>query len=155
MAQFQFRLQNRWQGGSINRSRMAEWFAEGQEKRHDRQFSLDADEPELIAGRDTAPTPVEYVLHALVSCLTTTMVYHASAQGIAIESVESQVEGDIDVRGFFGLSDEVRKGFNAVRVLMRVKSEADAETLRSLAMYSAVYDIVANSLPVEVVLEKG
>ena len=155
LAQFQFRLHNRWQGGSINRSRMDEWFAEGDEQRHDRQFTLDADEPALIAGRDTAPTPVEYVLHALVSCLTTTMIYHASVQGIAIESVESRVEGDIDVRGFFGLSDEVRKGFNAVRVVMRVKSEADAETLRGLAMYSAVYDIVANSLPVEVVLQKG
>ena len=47
---------------------------------------------------------------ALVSCLATTMVYHAAVQGIVIESVESQVEGDIDVRGFFGLSDEVRKG---------------------------------------------
>ena len=155
MAQFQFRLQNRWQGGSINRSHMDEWFAEGREQRHQQPFTLDADEPALIAGQDTAPTPVEFVLHALISCLTTTMVYHASVQGIAIESVESRVEGDIDVRGFFGLSDEVRKGFNAVRVLMRVKSEADAETLRSLAMYSAVYDIVANSLPVEVVLEKG
>ena len=154
MAQFQFRLQNRWQGGSINRSDMDGWFAEGQEQRHQRLFTLDADEPALIAGQDTAPTPVEYVLHALVSCLTTTMVYHASVQGIEIESVESRVEGDIDVRGFFGLSDEVRKGFNAVRVVMRVKSEADAETLRELAMYSAVYDIVANSLPVEVVMEK-
>ena len=57
------------------------------------------------------------------------------------------MQGDIDVRGFFGSSDEVRKGFNSVRVVMRVKSEAAAETLRELAMYSAVYDIVANSLP--------
>jgi uncharacterized OsmC-like protein len=153
MAQFQFRLENQWQGGSINRSRMHEWFAEGREQHHEQPFTLDADEPLLVAGEDTAPAPVEYVLHALVSCLTTTMVYHASVQGIGIESVESQVEGDIDVRGFFGLSDEVRKGFNAVRVHMRVKSEASAEQLRELAMYSAVYDIVANSLPVEVVLE--
>jgi uncharacterized OsmC-like protein len=155
MAQFQFRLHNHWQGGSINRSCMNEWFALGDEQSRNRQITRDADEPDLIAGQDTAPTPVEYVLHALISCLTTTMVYHASVQGIAIESAQSRIEGDIDVRGFFGLSDEVRKGFNAVRVVMRVKSEADAETLRNLAMYSAVYDIVANSLPVELVLEKG
>ena len=155
LAQFQFRLHNRWQGGSINRSRMDEWFAEGQEKRDERQFTLDAVEPALIDGRDTAPTPVEFELHALVRCLTTTIDDHASVQVIAVVSVESRVEGDIDVRGFFGLSDEVRKGFNAVRVVMQVKSEADVETLRGLAMYSAVYDIVANSLPVEVVLQKG
>jgi len=153
-AQFQFRLNNHWIGGSINRSRMDDLFANGREDRHDQPFELDADEPRLVAGEDTAPTPVEYVLHALASCLTTTMVYHASVQGIAIESVESHVEGDIDVRGFFGLSDEVRKGFNQVRVRMQVKSEAGAEQLRELAMYSAVYDIVSNSLPVDVVIEK-
>jgi uncharacterized OsmC-like protein len=154
-AQFQFRLSNRWRTGAINRSRMDDLYADGSERRHDRPLELDADEPRLVAGEDTAPTPVEYVLHALASCLTTTMVYHASVQGIVIESVESKLEGDIDVRGFFGLSDQVRKGFNTVRVRMRVKSEASAETLRQLAMYSAVYDIVSNSLPVELILEKA
>ena len=152
-AQFQFRLNNRWIDGSINRSRMDDLFADGHEARHEQAFELDADEPRLIAGDDTAPTPVEYVLHALASCLTTTMVYHASVQGIAIESVESRLEGDIDVRGFFGLSDDVRKGFNRVCVRMQVKSDASAEQLTELAMYSAVYDIVANSLPVDFVIE--
>ena len=154
-AKFQFRLDNRWLEGSINRSRMDDYFADGRETRHRQVFELDADEPRLIAGADTAPTPVEYVLHALVSCLTTTMVYHASVQGVEIESVKSQVEGDIDVRGFFGLSENVRKGFNQVRVRMQVKSEASAEQLREMAMYSAVYDMVANSLPVDFVIEKA
>lgn len=153
-AQFQFRLNNRWLGGSVNRSRMDDFFANGREQRHAQALELDADEPWVVAGDDTAPTPVEYVLHALASCLTTTMVYHASVQGITIESVESSLEGDIDVRGFFGLSDAVRKGFNRVCVRMQVKSDASAEQLRALAMYSAVYDIVANSLPVELIIEK-
>ena len=74
-------------------------------------------------------------------------------QGIAIESVESHIEGDIDVRGFFGLSDEVRKGFNQVRVRMQVKSAASVEQLCEMAMYSAVYEMVSGSLPVEVRLE--
>ncbi len=152
-AQFQFRLNNHWLGGSVNRSRMDDFFANGREERHAQTFDLDADEPWVVAGEDTAPTPVEYVLHALASCLTTTMVYHASVQGITIESVESSLKGDIDVRGFFGLSEDVRKGFNHVCVRMRVKSNASAEQLRALAMYSAVYDIVSKSLPVELIIE--
>jgi uncharacterized OsmC-like protein len=133
---------------------MDKLFADGREGQHEQPFELDNDEPRLIGGEDTAPTPVEYVLHALAGCLTTTMVYHASVQGVVIESVESFTEGDIDVRGFFGLSDEVRKGFNQVRVRMQVKSEASVEQLREMAMYSAVYDIVSNSLPVDFIIEK-
>ena len=81
------------------------------------------------------------------------MVYHAAARGIAIEAVESTLEGDIDIRGFLGLSSEVRKGYHDVRVRMRVKSAAAPETLAKLAKFSPVYDIVANSLPVEVMVE--
>ena len=152
-AQFQFRLSNRWLGGSINRSRMTGFTANGRKDRHLHAMEAEADEPRVIAGEDTAPTPVEFVLHALASCLTTTMVYHAAVQGIRIESVESQLEGDIDVRGFFGLSEDVRKGYKQVRVRMQVKSDASAEKLKELAMYSAVYDIVSNSLPVELDIE--
>ena len=103
---------------------------------------------------DSAPNPMEFVLHSLAGCLTSTMVYHASVQGIEIESVESSLEGDMDVRGMLGLSDDARKAYNKVRVLMRVKSAASAETLKELALYSPVFDLVSNSLPVEFVLEK-
>lgn len=96
---------------------------------------------------------MEYVLNALAGCLTTTMVYHAAARGIAIEAVESELEGDIDIRGFLGLSNEVRKGYHDVRVRMRVRSDASPEQLAQLATFSPVYDIVSNSLPVEVIIE--
>jgi hypothetical protein len=81
------------------------------------------------------------------------MVYHAAVQGIEIEAVESTYEGDIDLRGIFGISDKVRKGYNAVRVNMKVKSQASVEQLTALAMFSPVYDIISKSLPVEFVLE--
>jgi uncharacterized OsmC-like protein len=153
-AQFQFRLNNRWVDGGLNRSRIQDFFADGREDdTRTEPFVVDADEPAINAGEDSAPNPVEFVLHALASCLTTTMVYHASVQGIGIESVESSLEGDLDVRGMLGLSDEVRKGYNDVRVRMRVKSAASADTLRELAMFSPVYDIVSSSLPVQFVLE--
>jgi len=107
----------------------------------------------VLLGADEHANPVEYVLHALAGCLTTTMAYHAAARGIVVDAVESQLEGDLDLRGFLGLSDEVRKGFSAVRVKMRARSNAAAATLRDLAQYSPVFDIVSKSLPVSVTVE--
>ncbi len=155
-AQFQFRLINRWVDGGLNRSHVKGYFADGREDdTRTEPVVVDADEPAITAGGDSAPNPMEFVLHSLASCLTTTMVYHAAVQGIEIESIESSLEGDIDVRGMLGLSGEVRKGYNNVRVRIRVKSAASAATLKELAMFSPVYDIVSNSLPVELVLEKA
>ncbi len=155
-AQFQFRLNNRWVDGGLNRSRVKGYFADGKEDdTRTEPFVVDADEPAITAGGDSAPNPMEFLLHSLAGCLTSTMVYHAAVQGIEIESVESSLEGDIDVRGMLGLSGEVRKGYNKVRVRMRVKSAASADTLKELAMFSPVYDIVSNSLPVELILEKA
>lgn len=154
-AQFQFRADNKWIGGAVNRSSIKGFFACKQEDTtRDKPFYLGADEPLMLAGNDSAPNPVEFLLHALVSCLTTTMVVHGAVQGIEIGSVESQIEGDVDVRGFFGLSDEVRKGFHHIRVRMTVQSEASAEKLRELAMFSPVFDIVSNSLPTELVIDR-
>ena len=153
--QFQFRARNRWINGGLNRSEIQDFHAGGREDdTRTEPFSLDADEPQLVAGNDSAPNSMEYVLHALVSCMTGTLVYHAAVRGIAIAGVHSRIEGDMDVRGLLGLSDEARKGFHHVRVTMTVDSDADVETLTECALFSPVYDIVSNSLPVELILEK-
>lgn len=155
-AQFQFRLRNRWVDGGLNRSQIKSYLAVGREDdTRIEPFVVDADEPAVTAGGDSAPNPMEFVLHSLASCLTSTMVYHAAVQGIEIESVESSLEGDIDVRGMLGLSDEVRKGYHHVRVRMLVKSEASAAVLKELALFSPVYDIISKSLPVDLALEKA
>ena len=154
-AHFQFRLTNHWVDGGLNRSRIQEYFALGQEDdTRTEPFIVDADEPAVNSGGDSTPNPMEFVLHSLASCLTSTLVYHAAVQGIEIESVESSLEGDLDVRGMLGLSEDSRKAFNAVRVQMQVKSPADAETLKELASFSPVYDMVSKSLPVEFNLVK-
>jgi len=152
-AKFQFRATNRWIEGGLNRSRVKDFFAGNAEDRtREQAFILDADEAAIAGGQDSAPTPVEYVLHALASCLTTTLVYHAAVREIRIEAVESSSVGDLDVRGVLGLSEDVRKALSKVTVNMRVKSEATAEELTGLAMYSPVYDMVSQSLPVEFTL---
>jgi uncharacterized OsmC-like protein len=152
-ARFQWRATNQWIDGGLSRSRIKDFFAGNAEDTTRKDaFTLDSDEPTIAAGQNRAPNSMEYVLHALATCLTGTLVYHAAVRGIEIEAVESSYTGDMDVRGLFGLADDVRKGFNKVTVNMRVKSEASAEELTELALYSPVYDIVSQSLPVEFTL---
>ena len=152
-AKFQWRATNQWIDGAVSRSRIKDFFAGNTEDSTRKEaFTLDADEPTIAAGQNSAPNSMEYLLHALATCLTGTLVNHAAVRGIAIEAVESAYTGDMDIRGLFGLSDDVRKGFNKVTVNMRVKSEASAEELTELALYSPVYDIVSRSVPVEFTL---
>jgi uncharacterized OsmC-like protein len=152
--QFQFRAHNQWHGGALNRSEFQDYSGANTELSHAQPFHFDNDEPPLLDGGDQAPNPVEYLLHALAGCLTTTLVYHAAVRGIEIASCESKLEGDIDLRGLFGISDEVRKGFSTVHVTMQVKSDADVATLKELAGFSPVYEMVSNSVPVVLTINK-
>lgn len=154
IADFQFRARNEWRGGDANRSTIQGFYGAGQDDAsRTKPFVLDCAEPRVLLGKDQAANPVEYVLHALAGCLTTSIAYHAAARGIEIEAMESRLEGDLDLRGFLGLSDAVRKGYHHVRVHMRVKTKATPEALTALAEYSPVYDIVSRSLPVELLIE--
>ena len=87
-------------------------------------------------------------MHALCSCLTTTLVYHASVQGIEIRGIETTATGDLDARGFFGVSSDVKKGYEQIRVRMWVDSDASEAILTELAMYSPVYEMVSKAVPV-------
>ena len=139
----------------MNQSEFKDYFAnDGENISHPKPFVLEADEPPLLGGNGSAANPVEYLLHALTSCLTTSLVAHAAVRGITVEDINTSTEGDIDVRGFLGISEDVRKGYQAIRINMKVKSEASAEQLKKLAMFSPVYDTVSNSLPVDLVIEK-
>lgn len=153
-AQFQFRASNSWNGGGRNRSMIKEFSAGGREDdTRTAPFVLHADEPAILLGQDPAANPVEFVLHALAACMTTTMAYHAAARGIAIEAIDSTIEGDLDLRGFLGLAPEVRKGYRHVRVRMRVKAAASPAELKQLTTFSPVHDMVSRALPVDVVVE--
>jgi uncharacterized OsmC-like protein len=151
LAVSQFRAANRWINGGHNRSTIQGFYAAGQEDTtRSKPFMLDADEPPVLLGRDQGANPVEFVLHALAACLTTSLVYHAAARGIRVESVESKLEGDLDLQGFLGLSDKVRRGYKEIRVHFTVKSDASAEQLKELTTFSPVHDIVSNQVPVSI-----
>lgn len=151
IAKFQFRAKNRWLGGGHNRSEIKGFYGACQEDdTRTEPFVLDNAEPPVLLGEDQGANPVEYVLHALAGCMTTTMVYHAAARGINIESVETELEGDLDLHGFLRIDENVRNGFENVRINFKVKSDATPEQLAELARISPVFDIVTNPVPVEV-----
>jgi uncharacterized OsmC-like protein len=144
-----------WLGGAHNRSTIKDFYGAGQEDTSRQQaFTIDAGEPAVLCGTDTGPNPAEALLHALAGCLTTSLVYVASARGVRLTRVESMLEGDMDVRGALGLSDEVRNGFERVRVTFTIEGDAPPEKLRELVaraqQRSAVFDIVSHGVPVSV-----
>lgn len=154
LGRFQFRNANRWIGGSRNRSTIKGFYGAGQEDgTRTEPYVFDADEPTVLHGQDKGANPVEYLLHALASCMTTTMVYHSASQGIEIEALDSSVVGDIDIRGFTGLSADVPKGYGEIRANFRVKTKGDPETLKEFTQMSPVFNTVCGSVPVVVNVE--
>jgi len=152
---FRFRARNHWIDGAHNRTTIQGFYGAGQEdESRDEPFVVDAGEPAILLGTDTGANPAEYLLHALAACLTTSLVYVAAARKVRLTEVQSTLEGDMDVRGALGLSDEVRNGFSRIRVSFKVKGDAPEEKLREVvaraAQRSAVYDIVTNGVQLDV-----
>jgi len=158
MAKFKFRIRNQWHTGSHNRSTVSTFAGANQELAHPQPFVLEADEPAILLGNDTAANPVEYLLHALASCLTTSMVYHAAARGIHIEQIESWFEGDIDLHGFLDLDNSVRKGYQGIRVHFKIKANVPDEQLQEIARlgsrFSPVFDSLTNGVAVSLTAER-
>ena len=158
LAKFEFRANNQWIDGGHNRTSVKDFYGAGREDASRKQtFVFDNDEPVVLLGEDNGANPVEFVLHALAGCLTTSLVYHAAAQGIKIDAVESKFEGDIDLRGFLGMDEDVRNGYENIRVTFKIKADAPEEKLKELCELaqkrSPVFDIVTNRVPVNVQLE--
>jgi uncharacterized OsmC-like protein len=157
LAEFKFRIANRWLGGGRNRTTVKASCGAGQEfLERDGRFIMEADEPPILLSQDTAASPVEYLLHALAACVTTAAVYHAAARNIPVESVESQLEGELDLHGFLGLDPSVRNGFSGIRIKLKVTgdlSEGQKHEVVELGMkFSPVYDMITNEVPISVQL---
>ena len=154
LAQFRFRAQSHWVGGTQSRTTIAGFYGVGAEMQHEAPFQASADHPKILCGEDNGPAPVEWVLHALAACLTAGIANISAARGVTLHSVECSVEGDIDLQGILGLSDKVRNGFQAIRVNYIVKGDAPEEKLRQIVdqarARSAVFDILTGHVPVTI-----
>ncbi len=155
LARFKFRAENEWVNGGHSRTKIQGFYGAGQEDTsRSKPFILEGDEPPVLLGNNAGPNAVEAVLHALASCLSVGFVYNAAAQGIRIDELKFQLEGDLDLHAFLGLSDKVRPGYDHIRLTYRVKSAAPREKLEALCEYvqktSPVLDIIRNPVPVAI-----
>ncbi len=158
IAKFKFRANNKWVKGGHNNTTIKEFYGAQKDNAHEKPFELDADEPPLLLGEDKGPNPVEYALTALAACVTTSLVYHAAAKGIEIRGVESRLEGDLDLRGFLGISEDVPVGYENIRVYFKIDADISDEQKEYLIQmgqkYSPVFNTISNATPVSVQLDK-
>lgn len=159
LAEFQWRATNRWIKGTNSRTTISGFRGAGGEQAHQSTFTYDADHPAVLVGQDQGPTPVEFLLHALASCLTAGIGNIAAARGVTLTEVESSLEGDMDLRGILGLSNQVRNGYKGIRVNFRIAGDAAPEKLREIVEQSrarsAVFDVLTNGVPVELSVNAG
>jgi uncharacterized OsmC-like protein len=157
LAQFRFRAENNWINGTRSRSTIAEFHGAGGPQRHKVDFTADSDHPAVLCGAGNGPTPVEWVLHALASCLMAGVGNIAAVRGIKLTRVKAVAEGDIDLQGILGLSNEVRNGYQNVRVHFEIEGDASDEELAEVVMQakarSAVFDILNRGVPVMIAVE--
>lgn len=154
LAKFTFRCTNTWQTGTHSRTRIEAFSGAGGEHAHTTTFEYDGDHPQVLVGADRGPTPVEFLLHALATCLTAGIANIAATRGVTLHSVESRLEGEIDLLGIFGLSNEVRNGYRRIRASFKLRGDAPSEKLREIVMQSrarsAVYDVLVNGTVVDI-----
>jgi uncharacterized OsmC-like protein len=158
IANFQFRATNKWISGTHSRSTIHGFHGAMQEMAHQQPYVYDADHPAVLVGTDEAPTPVEFLLHALAACLTAGMANIAAARGVQLTEVESTVEGNIDLNGILGLSETARNGYEQIKISFKLRGD-DPEKLRAVLEQSrkrsAVFDVLTNGVPVEIEVDAG
>lgn len=155
-ARFTWKASCEWVDGTHSRATVEKFFGLGAEQTHRREYSFDADHPEIFAAMDNGVTPVEFILVGLAGCLTAGIASVAQNREIQLNSVRATVEGDMDIQGILGIDKEVRNGYSGIRVTFDIDADASRDDIEALVAQSqkrsAVYDVVTNPTNVQVVL---
>jgi len=157
LGRFEFRAKNRWINGGENRSRIKEFYGAGREDdSRTEAFEFTNGEPPVLLGANEGANPVEYLLHALAGCVTTTTVLHAAARGIQIERLCTELTGTIDVQGLLALDDSVPVGYQAINIMMDIEADCSDEELDELLSFARDHSPVCNTVcrPVPVTVER-
>ena len=160
VAKFKFRAENEWMEGALSRTTIQSFYGAGQEDTsRSEPFIMEGDEPPLLLGENRAPNAVETVLHALASCISVGFIYNAAAQNIKVDDLKMNLEGDIDLHAFLGLSDTKRPGYENIRLTYTVKADASEQQLKDLCEHvqktSPVLDVIQNPVPVSIKMKKA
>ena len=157
LAQFEFRARNQWINGGENRSTIQDFYGAGAEDTsRSEPFVYTNGEPPVLLGNNEGGNPVEYLLHALAGCVTTTTVLHATARGITIHKLSTVLVGDIDLQGFLALDDEAPVGYKSIRIEMDIEADASDEEIDELISFAEDHSPVCNTVcrPIPVTLER-
>ena len=141
---------NLWIDGGFSRSEINHYRLGDEHLGREQSFVLDSDLPSAMGGEDRGPTPPEYLLHALLACLTSTLNFHAAQQHIAISAIHSRASADIDTRGFTGTDSSARIALLGINVSIEVQTSSSADQLRPLLDHSPVYDTLRRGIPVSI-----
>ena len=157
IAQFKFRVTNKWINGTYNRATIKDFYGAGQEDNTRSPIVFEIDEPPVLCGNNLGANPVEYLLVALSGCLTTSLIAHSAAKEIEIMGVESRFEGDLDLRGFLGISEDVPVGYQNISVYFKIDADLDEdkknELIEMAKKYSPVFNSITKTVPVTVQLD--
>jgi uncharacterized OsmC-like protein len=157
LARFQFRATNVWVGGGENRSTIRDFFGAGQEDRsRQAPFHFTNGEPPVLLGNNEGANPVEFLLHALAGCVTTTFVLHAAARGITIRELSTELAGDLNLYGLLGLDEHTQAGYESIRIRLHVTADCSEAELDDLLAFAQAHSPVCNTVcrPVPVVIER-
>lgn len=153
-AKFQWRASCSWINGTHSRTLVRDFFGLGGEQKHRTEFNFNADHPEVFSSEDNGPTPVEYVLVGLASCLTAGIAAVAQNRGIQLRKVEATITGAMDIQGILGVDRDVRNGFDDIKVTYHIDADATPDEIKAMVAQSqkrsAVFDIVTNPTNVSV-----
>jgi len=158
LARFQFRARNTWISGGENRSTIRDFYGAGREDTsRQTSFEFINGEPPVLLGNNEGANPVEFLLHALAGCVTTTFVLHAMARGITVRKLSTELKGDIDLQGLLGLDDNVPAGYEQITVQMHVEADCSDEELDDLLRFAQQHSPVCNTIcrPVPVTIERA
>ena len=153
-AKFTWRASCKWKNGTHSETSIQGFHGLGEEQKHKTETSFSADHPEIFASEDLGITPVEYLLVGLASCLTAGVAAVAQNRGIQLRSVESKVEGKMDIQGILGIDSDVRNGYDDIKITFKIDADASKKDIEALVAQSqkrsAVYDAITNPTNVTV-----
>ena len=158
LARFRFRARNRWIDGGENRSTIRDFYGAGREDDSRAEpWEFTNGEPPVLLGNNEGANPVEFLLHALAGCVTTTFVLHAAARGIRLMELSTELEGDIDLQGLLALDDRVSPGYQQIRIALHVKADCPDQDLDELIAFTQAHSPVCNTVcrPVPVVVTRA
>ena len=146
IAKFNFRATNKWIDGTENHTTVGDFYGACQTQKRETPHTFVKDEPKVLLGKDKGANPVEYLLAGLAGCITTSLVAHAAARGVKIHSIESTLEGDIDLQGLLQTDKSVNPGYQGIKISFKIESDVSDEILQELIELAKNVSPVANTV---------